>query len=213
MQRRLPRLRDCHRRVRPQPGDRKPHHPTATGTETYATFAGDTETPEAGEVIFADDAGHAHARRWTNRQSCRSAIRPETHVVLIVSEAMDDTGQHDSALREELREALTLCLDRDDLTPTTRQSMAPCRSSPIRRRTILMPASGVSPQPADGPRRHPHPVTWPPRCTASTALTGCGTDAAASPRVTARNSRPTNGHIRTTAYRLVNDQKEPPCRI
>jgi hypothetical protein len=74
-------------------------------------------------VIFADDAGHAHARRWTNRQSCRSAIRPETHVVLIVSEAMDDTGQHDSALREELREALTLCLDRDDLTPTTRQSM------------------------------------------------------------------------------------------
>src|SRR5829696_5360875 len=95
----------------------------ATGTETYATFADDTETPEAGEVIFADDAGHAHARRWTNRQSCRSAIRPETHVVLIVSEAMDDTGQHDSALREELREALTLCLDRDDLTPTTRQSM------------------------------------------------------------------------------------------
>ena len=104
-------------------------------------------------------------------------------------------------------------LDRDDLTPTTRQSMAPCRSSRIPRRTILMPASGVSPQPADGPRRHPHPVTWPPRCTASTALTGCGTDAAASPRVTARNSRPTNGHIRTTAYRLVNDQKEPPCRI
>jgi DNA/RNA-binding domain of Phe-tRNA-synthetase-like protein len=49
----------------------------ATGTETYATFAGDTETPEAGEVIFADDAGHAHARRWTNRQSGRSAIRPE----------------------------------------------------------------------------------------------------------------------------------------
>jgi DNA/RNA-binding domain of Phe-tRNA-synthetase-like protein len=82
----------------------------ATGTETYATFAGDTETPEAGEVIFADDAGHAHARRWTNRQSGRSAIRPETHVVLIVSVAMPDTGQYDvNALREELREALTLC--------------------------------------------------------------------------------------------------------
>jgi hypothetical protein len=30
--------------------------------------------------------------------------------VLIVSEAMHDTGQHDvNALREELREALTLC--------------------------------------------------------------------------------------------------------
>jgi DNA/RNA-binding domain of Phe-tRNA-synthetase-like protein len=82
----------------------------ATGTETYATFAGDTQTPEAAEVIFADDAGHAHARRWTNRHSGRSAIRPETHVVLIVSEAMHDTGPHDvNALREELREALSLC--------------------------------------------------------------------------------------------------------
>jgi DNA/RNA-binding domain of Phe-tRNA-synthetase-like protein len=82
----------------------------ATGTATYATFAGYTETPEAGEVIFADDAGHAHARRWTNRQSGRSAIGPETHVVLIVGEAMHDAGQHDvNALREELRQALTLC--------------------------------------------------------------------------------------------------------
>ena len=81
----------------------------ATRTETYATFAGETETTEAGEVIFADDAGHAHARRWTNRQSGRSAIRPETQVVLIVSGAMHDTGPHDvNALREELRQALPL---------------------------------------------------------------------------------------------------------
>jgi DNA/RNA-binding domain of Phe-tRNA-synthetase-like protein len=110
VQRRLPRLRDSHRvfDLDQVAGNLTVRH--ATGTETYATFAGDTETPEAGEVIFADDAGHAHARRWTNRQSGRSAIRPETHVVLIVSEAMHDTGQHDvNALREELREALTLC--------------------------------------------------------------------------------------------------------
>ena len=60
-------------------------------------------------MIFADDAGHAHARRWTNRQSGRSEIRPETHVVLIVSEAMHDTGPHDvNALREEPRQALPL---------------------------------------------------------------------------------------------------------
>ena len=60
-------------------------------------------------MLVADDAGHAHARRWTNRQSGRSAIRPETQVVLIVSEAMHDTGQHDvNNLREQLREALTL---------------------------------------------------------------------------------------------------------
>jgi hypothetical protein len=40
----------------------------------------------------------------------RAAVqRSDTHVVLIVSEAMHDTGQHDvNNLREQLREALTL---------------------------------------------------------------------------------------------------------
>ena len=49
----------------------------ATGTETYATFAGDTETPEAGEVIFADDAGHAHARPGRTGRAAvqRSALK------------------------------------------------------------------------------------------------------------------------------------------
>lgn len=47
----------------------------ATGDERYLTFAGATEHPAAGEVIFADDAGQAHARRWTNRQSGLSAVR------------------------------------------------------------------------------------------------------------------------------------------
>ena len=80
----------------------------ALGTETYATFSGDIETPETGEVIFADEAGHAHARRWTNRQSALSAIRPSTRSVLIVSEAMHDTGAQDVArLHEDLAMALT----------------------------------------------------------------------------------------------------------
>lgn len=80
----------------------------ALGTETYATFSGDIETPETGEVIFADAAGHAHARRWTNRQSALSAIRPSTRSVLIVSEAMHDTGAQDVArLHEDLAMALT----------------------------------------------------------------------------------------------------------
>ena len=47
----------------------------AVGDEDYLTFAGDTEHPAVGEVIFADHAGRAHARRWTNRQSGRSAVR------------------------------------------------------------------------------------------------------------------------------------------
>jgi len=41
----------------------------ATGDESYVTFSGAIEHPDAHEVIFADNAGRAHARRWTNRQS------------------------------------------------------------------------------------------------------------------------------------------------
>jgi DNA/RNA-binding domain of Phe-tRNA-synthetase-like protein len=67
----------------------------ASGTETYSTFAGTTEHPEPGEVIFADDAGRAHARRWTNRQSGRSAVRDTTRSVLIVAEALHDTASDD----------------------------------------------------------------------------------------------------------------------
>src|ERR1700689_4497701 len=67
----------------------------AAGDEDYLTFAGETEHPVAGEVIFADQAGHAHARRWTNRQSGLSAVRDTTTAVLIVAEAL-----HDSAARD-----------------------------------------------------------------------------------------------------------------
>lgn len=62
----------------------------AEGNETYLTFGGETETPEPGEIIFADGLGRAHARRWTNRQSALSAIRSETAGVLIVAEALHD---------------------------------------------------------------------------------------------------------------------------
>ncbi|MGH6676414.1 MAG: B3/B4 domain-containing protein, partial [Xanthobacteraceae bacterium] len=64
----------------------------ASGTETYFAFSGEVEQPNAREVIFADNAGRAHARRWTNRQSAYSAARGDTHTVLIVAEAMHDTA-------------------------------------------------------------------------------------------------------------------------
>ncbi|MGN9839658.1 B3/B4 domain-containing protein [Nonomuraea sp. H19] len=67
----------------------------AAGDETYLTFAGDTEHPPAGEVIFADAAGRAHARRWTNRQSGHSAVRDTTTDVLIVAEALHGSAQDD----------------------------------------------------------------------------------------------------------------------
>ena len=46
----------------------------ADGSENYLAFSGEIEHPYAAEVIFADDAGNAHARRWTNRQSALSAV-------------------------------------------------------------------------------------------------------------------------------------------
>lgn len=67
----------------------------ADGSESYLTFAGETEHPEPREVIFADAAGQAHARRWTNRQSGLSAVRDGTRSVLIVAEALHDTADGD----------------------------------------------------------------------------------------------------------------------
>lgn len=69
----------------------------ATGSETYLTFAGETEHPEPNEVIFADAEGRAHARRWTNRQSGLSAVRAETVSVLIVVEALHAGASDDVA--------------------------------------------------------------------------------------------------------------------
>ncbi len=67
----------------------------AVGDEDYLTFGGDTEHPAPGEVIFADQAGRAHARRWTNRQSGLSAVRGSTAAVLIVAEALHLQGASD----------------------------------------------------------------------------------------------------------------------
>lgn len=79
----------------------------ADGSETYRTFSGEIEHPEPHEVIFADEAGEAHARRWTNRQSGASAVRAATASVLIVAEAMHETAQSDLArLDATLREGL-----------------------------------------------------------------------------------------------------------
>jgi len=67
----------------------------AAGNEEYLTFAGEVERPAAHEVIFADRAGRAHARRWTNRQSGLSAVQSSTSAALIVAEAMHGTASSD----------------------------------------------------------------------------------------------------------------------
>ena len=82
----------------------------AAGDEQYLGFSGETETPETGEVIFADASKHAHARRWTFRQSRRSTVGPTTRDVLIVSEGLHATAGADvAALLEALaRDIATL---------------------------------------------------------------------------------------------------------
>jgi DNA/RNA-binding domain of Phe-tRNA-synthetase-like protein len=79
----------------------------AAGDENYLTFAGEVEHPVVHEVIFADGAGQAHARRWSNRQSGRSAVRDSTSAALIVAEALHDSAAADvpaltAALAEEI---------------------------------------------------------------------------------------------------------------
>jgi DNA/RNA-binding domain of Phe-tRNA-synthetase-like protein len=82
----------------------------ATGDEISLTFGGETEHPASGEVIFADTANRVHARRWCNRQTGYSAVRPGSTDVLIVSEAMHEGGREDmerlmSGLAGPLRQA------------------------------------------------------------------------------------------------------------
>ena len=94
----------------------------ASGDERFLTLAGETEHPDAGEVIFADEAGQAHARRWTHRQSGLSAVRDETSSVLIVAEAMHasaatDVGRLVGALASELQALWSVQLQAAMLSP------------------------------------------------------------------------------------------------
>ena len=87
----------------------------AVGDEQYLAFSGQVERPSPGEVIFADQAGQVHARRWTNRQSGLSAVQASTTAVLIVAEAMHDTASSDlpeliAAITEELHAVWSITL-------------------------------------------------------------------------------------------------------
>jgi DNA/RNA-binding domain of Phe-tRNA-synthetase-like protein len=79
----------------------------AVGTEQYLSFDGQTENPEPGEIIFADAGGHAHARRWTFRQSRGSVVEQSTETVLIVCEGVHEGAARDvGALLDELGKAI-----------------------------------------------------------------------------------------------------------
>jgi DNA/RNA-binding domain of Phe-tRNA-synthetase-like protein len=80
----------------------------AKGDEVHLAFSGETEHPHPGEVIFRDASNHAHARRWTFRQSRLSTVGPETEQALVVSEALHRKAPEDiPALLEALSLELT----------------------------------------------------------------------------------------------------------
>ncbi|MCO5996941.1 B3/B4 domain-containing protein [Actinoallomurus rhizosphaericola] len=97
----------------------------AAGDESYLTLSGEPESPEPGEVTFVDAAGHAHARRWTNRQSGHSAVRATTRTVLIVTEAM-----HASAAKDVPDLIATLAEALSSVWPTTVRTATLSRSAP-----------------------------------------------------------------------------------
>jgi len=67
----------------------------ARGDEQHLAWSGEIESPEPGEVIFADAADHAHARRWTFRQSRRSTVTATTGRALLVAEALHPSAAAD----------------------------------------------------------------------------------------------------------------------
>jgi DNA/RNA-binding domain of Phe-tRNA-synthetase-like protein len=72
----------------------------ADGTERYTTLGdAEIEHPEPGEVIFADGAGHVHARRWCFRQSDQSAVRSDT------TEALGTVEAHHAQARADVEAA------------------------------------------------------------------------------------------------------------
>ncbi|WP_247748372.1 B3/4 domain-containing protein [Ruegeria sp. R13_0] len=80
----------------------------ADGDETYLAFSGQSETPDPGEVIFADYGGHAHARRWANRQSLSSAVSPKTTRALIVAVAQHEDAADQMLVHRKLQR-LNIC--------------------------------------------------------------------------------------------------------
>lgn len=73
----------------------------ADGTETFLPHDQEqSEHPEAGEVIFCDEAGSVFARRWCWKQSRQSVVTEATYTAVITVEA-----QHPGA-RRTIEEAL-----------------------------------------------------------------------------------------------------------
>jgi DNA/RNA-binding domain of Phe-tRNA-synthetase-like protein len=107
-----------------------PHLIRATGDEPFDTTAGGAEViehPDAGEVVWCDDAG-VTCRRWNWRQARRTRLREDTTSVLLILDALgpvtdealhpagDDLVEHLTGSSANVRSARRL------LQPDLRQS-------------------------------------------------------------------------------------------
>lgn len=77
----------------------------AYGTEIYRTFQGEVEHPTEDEIVFADEANHAHSRCWVFRQGAQSVVSKESDTVLVVAEALHERAHEDL---EALHERITI---------------------------------------------------------------------------------------------------------
>lgn len=65
----------------------------ATGTEPFIRLGGtDSEPPEPGEVVYADDVG-VLCRRWNWREANRTKLTPETTSAILVIETIPPTTE------------------------------------------------------------------------------------------------------------------------
>lgn len=81
----------------------------AAGTEIFLPLGQPeaTEQPDAGEVIYADDAGRAHSRRWNWRQGHIMATGTGEHRLLLTVEAAHAGGTAEvNAVVDQLSDAL-----------------------------------------------------------------------------------------------------------
>lgn len=80
---------------------------TTSDAVRYEAFDGTVSTLAAGEVSFVDDAGNAHARKWSHKQSALSAVSPATRTAFVVAEALHaEAAVELDQLQQLLAEAL-----------------------------------------------------------------------------------------------------------
>jgi DNA/RNA-binding domain of Phe-tRNA-synthetase-like protein len=66
-----------------------------TEAARYEAFDGTVSTLTPGEVSFVDASGQAHARKWSHKQSARSAVSATTRSAFVVAEGLHSGAEHD----------------------------------------------------------------------------------------------------------------------